>query len=98
MGEARSCRLDAPGTACQLRKPDAGRRLATAQVTMFEELGATVATSFEPFGGIVVTDKPVVLMMGGQEGDAAGGDHWAPAQWEAAAPAPDMVEVDAGWP
>ena len=71
--------------------------MAIAQVTMFQELGATLATSFEPFGDVDVTDNPVVLLMAGQDGDAAGGDHWAPALWEAAAPALDMVEVDAGW-
>jgi len=37
------------------------------------------------------------VLRAGRVGAAAGGDHWAPALWEAAAPALDMVEVDAGW-
>ncbi len=91
------CHAVAPCAARQLRKPDAGWRLATTQVTMFGQVGAILATSFMPFGDVAVTDEPVVLMMAGQDGDAAGGDHWAPALWVAAAPMPDMVEVAAGW-
>ena len=86
-----------PGNACHLRKPDAGRRLAPTQVTLFHELGATLATSFAPFGHATVGDDPVVLVMVGQDGDAAGGDHWWPALWEDAAPANEMVEVEDGW-
>jgi hypothetical protein len=62
---------------------------------MFAELGATLATSFAPFGDIAVSDDPVVLYMVGQDGDAAGGDHWAPARWAVATPGTHMVEVDA---
>ena len=46
---------------------------------------------------MAITGDPVVLFMVGQDGVAAGADHWAQAQWAVAAPAPHMVEVDAGW-
>ena len=62
------------------------------QVTLFAGLGA-LAMSFLPLGGAPITDDPVVLVMIGTEGEAAGGDHWAPALWEGAAPVPEAVEV-----
>jgi len=65
---------------------DAGRRLASAQVAMFGQVGASLATSYMPFGGIAITNDPVVLLEVSHDDDAAGGDHWAPALWEPARP------------
>ncbi len=65
-------------------------RLRAAQVILFGELGATLATSFKPFASMGVTDDPVVLLMVCQEGGATGGDHCAPALWEVTAPASNM--------
>ncbi len=68
MDKALSCVLHAPSAACRLRKPDAGRRLASAQVPMFGQVGATFATSFMPFGDIAITDNPAVLFIINQDG------------------------------
>jgi len=55
------------------------------------QVGASLATSYMPFGDIAITDDPIVLfMMGHLDGDAAGADNWAPARWALAAPAPHM--------